>query len=82
MKIASRATPEGLAGHGLSTTVLDLCYNIFFRRIRLIAYLPSFFMRQWDYAIIRIKQISASILTCSVSAHMHAKLLPDTVDIW
>jgi len=22
MKIASRATPEGLAGHGLSTTVL------------------------------------------------------------
>jgi len=25
MKIASRATPEGLAGHGLSTTVLRDC---------------------------------------------------------
>jgi len=24
MKIASRATPDGLAGHGLSTTALDL----------------------------------------------------------
>ena len=27
MKIASRATPEGLAGHGLSTTALDLSIN-------------------------------------------------------
>jgi len=25
MKIASRATPEGLAGHGLSTTALGCC---------------------------------------------------------
>jgi len=31
IKIASRATPEGLAGHGLSTT--GLYFRIHFRRI-------------------------------------------------
>ena len=29
MKIASRATPEALAGHGLSTTVLKGCFSSF-----------------------------------------------------
>jgi len=39
-------------------------------------------MHQLEHVIISIRQISASLPTCSISVRMLPKLLHATIDIW